>query len=219
MKTLSHREKVLLYILLLVGIFVLGWFVLVQPALTKQRALKNEQATITTTIESLKANKKDYSTLEQDSKNAADQYNGLVTRYYNTTFKTEDIDALFTQLTVDHGLTPLQLDISLTTSAPITTYGEELEEAVTSGTTENTIKTSSNTITREEGIALINEKKMICYTVTQRVRGISNNIYSYIDKINEDSGIRVNSMMATASTTKPGQYEATLTFNVYVMFK
>ncbi|MFQ9924092.1 MAG: hypothetical protein ACLRVU_11290 [Beduini sp.] len=208
MKTLTHREKKLLYILLLLLICVGGWLLLIQPSLTKQRYLKSEYDTLKGTYQTLESSQMDYSTLDEDMVNAANKYAELSERFYKTTFNSEDVDDLYTKKTVNYALMPLDLSIKFTVTEPIKPFAgqEEEEEAKT--------ETKTEELTVEEMLA---SKVMPCYEVTQRVRGLPGNVYSYIEDMNSDKGMQLTTMVATPSTTVVGQYEFTLTFILYLI--
>lgn len=207
MKTLTHREKKLLYILLLLLICVGGWMLLIQPSLTKQRFLKSEYDTLKGTYQTLESSQMDYSTLDEDMVNAANKYAELSERFYKTTFKSEDVDDLYTKKTVNYALLPLDLSIKYSVTDPIKPFGEKEEE-------EAETETETEELTVEEMLA---SKVMPCYEVTQRVRGLPGNVYSYIEDMNSDKGMQLMTMVATPSTTVEGQYEFTLTFILYLI--
>lgn len=207
MKTLTHREKTLLYILLLLLICVGGWMFLIQPSLTRQRILKNEYDTLKGTYQTLESSQMDYSTLDEDMKNAANKYAELSERFYKTTFNSEDVDDLYTKKTVNYALLPLDLSIKFSVTDTIKPFGETKEED-----TKTETKTEDQTI--EEMFA---SKVMPCYEVTQRVRGLPENVYAYIEDMNTDKGMQLATLVAAPSTTVKGQYEFTLTFILYLI--
>lgn len=209
MKTLTHREKTLLYILLLLLICVGGWMLIIQPSLTKQKFLKSEYETLNGTYQTLQSSQMDYSTLDQDMMNAVNKYAELSERFYKTTFNSEDVDALYTKKTVNYALLPLDLTIKFAVTDPIKSFGEEEEEDA---------KTETDTAGMSVGDMLAS-KVMPCYEVTQRVQGLPGNVYAYIEDMNSDKGMQLTTLVATPVTdkNKNGQYEFTLTFILYLI--
>lgn len=208
MKTLTQREKKLLYILLLLLICVGGWMLLIQPSLTKQRLLKNEYTTLEGTYQALQNSRVDYSTLDEDLENASATYLDLSSRFYKTTFCSEDVDDLYTKKAINYALLPMDLSIEFSVTDPIIHYGESNDE-----------ESTGNQATDQSIEEMFAAKMMPCYEVTQRVRGLPGNVFSYIEDLNVDKGMQLTTFIATKSTDREdsGLYEYTLTFTLYLI--
>lgn len=206
MKSLSRREKVLIYVLLLLVIVMAGWFLFIQTPLKKQSKLKIQLNEIESQHLMLSATQIDYTGLDENLAAAQALNEQLSNVFYKSDYYVEDVDESFTSNTINHSLIPMQLSIEMSLADPLYAFGkapnEEGEVEKKEETTEETEETP--------------ELMVPCYTITQQVVGTSSNIYAYVDSIKDDTAKQLVNLAMFKDEDKEGVYSASLSYKVYL---
>lgn len=129
MKTLTKREKILLYIVVYVIIIAVGGFLLCLPALERNTSLKSEYESIETQWLSTKAGIIEYEGLDQKIAEATAAHQEQVDKFYasSTTF-TEDVDNLITSLALRYRLKPMSLEVSEVVEETVISYQDHIQQ-------------------------------------------------------------------------------------------
>lgn len=211
MKTLTKREKVLLYLLLCIVILV-GGVMLCVPALNAHTDLKIKNDSLNTQLASLKASIVEYKDLDKKIEEANKEYQAQVDKFYaEKDMKVEDVDNLITSMTLVHNLTPLSLQISDVTTEEIINYNDYLQQQAADA--ENKDSTEKQEVTAEEKGESAATLKV--YNVSLTVKGTIANLQSMVNDANETKSLKVSSV--TYSEQTEDSKEMSVTFKIYML--
>ena len=127
---LSSREKVLIYILVILLILCFGWLILLQPQLNNNSTLQSEKEAYELQLNELQSNSLttnetvDIVKLNQQVKELSDQLYNKMTK--------EDIDKLVTELATTHRIVPKTLSMSEITQTDLSSSDSSSESTSTS---------------------------------------------------------------------------------------
>lgn len=121
-QSLSKREKILIYIMIILIIICIGWFLLLQPQLTKHQDLSSQKQLLETQIQA--------NSIIPNNGDLTSQINS-VTKEIETTKQglyeilgKEDLDKLITGLAQQYKLVPKNLTIGDITKTKLTQYSK-----------------------------------------------------------------------------------------------
>lgn len=200
--TLSKREKVLLYILLCLALFVVGWYLLVEPMMKSNKALNAEYLTLQTQYDTNKRTMDAYGDLDA----ANEQVNSDITvnkGNFHESVTTEQVDKLFTTLVQKHGLVPVSLSLEEAKGEKLTAYTKEQEKTET--TTEATTETKEDT----EAIVKVMVVKQVFST-----NKLATNTSDYIEAIKKMAGVHVTSL---SYSSEQGGTNITMEYKIYML--
>lgn len=143
---LTSREKVLIYILIILLILCFGWLILLQPQLNNNSSLKSEKDAYELQLSELQANS-GTTTETVDIVKLNQQVKELSDKLYNKMTK-EDIDKLVTELATNHRIVPKTLSMSEITQT-------DLSSSTSDSTSQSTDTTSNDSSkdTKKEAIS------------------------------------------------------------------
>lgn len=204
-KKLSSREKILIYILVILLIVCFGWLILLQPQLTSHTSLKSSKDSLELQLTELKATSSSSSTedIKTQIMNVNQEIKALNDQFYNLMSK-EDIDQLITNLTIEHKISPTNLTMSEITQT-------HLED-------KNKKDSSSDSSDTDESSDSKKDDSSYVYTcvVTQTCKGTKANLLNLIEDVKNMSGLHINSVAYENST---GNLDLTITYTVYMVEK
>lgn len=180
---LSKREKVLLYILVCLLLFVIGWYLLFLPASKTNTTLKNKYAQMNSEYQQVKGTMELYGNIDTGLQNAKETLALLQAQYYPYTV-TEDIDKLLTTAVQKHGLVPVSLTLEEATGKEITAFLQEVEKV------DETMSKEEKATKEKE----IQEQSVKVMNVTQVVStsGFKSNISGYVEAIHQIEGVKLS---------------------------
>lgn len=204
-KKLSSREKILIYILVILLIVCFGWLILLQPQLTSHTSLKSSKDSLELQLTELKATSSSSSTedIKTQIMNVNQEIKALNDQFYNLMSK-EDIDQLITNLTIEHKISPTNLTMSEITQT-------HLED-------KNKKDSSSDSSDTDESSESKKDDSSYVYTcvVTQTCKGTKANLVNLMEDVKNMSGLHINSVAYENST---GNLDLTITYTVYMVEK
>ncbi len=204
-KKLSSREKILIYILVILLIVCFGWLILLQPQLTSHTSLKSSKDSLELQLTELKATSSSSSTedIKTQIMNVNQEIKALNDQFYNLMSK-EDIDQLITNLTIEHKISPTNLTMSEITQT-------HLED-------KNKKDSSSDSSDTDESSDSKKDDSSYVYTcvVTQTCKGTKANLVNLMEDVKNMSGLHINSVAYENST---GNLDLTITYTVYMVEK
>ena len=204
-KKLSSREKILIYILVILLIVCFGWLILLQPQLTSHTSLKSSKDSLELQLTELKATSSSSSTedIKTQIMNVNQEIKALNDQFYNLMSK-EDIDQLITNLTIEHKISPTNLTMSEITQ----THLEDKNKKDSSSDSSDTDKLSDSK----------KDDSSYVYTcvVTQTCKGTKANLVNLMEDVKNMSGLHINSVAYENST---GNLDLTITYTVYMVEK
>ncbi|NLF79950.1 MAG: hypothetical protein GX572_02015 [Clostridia bacterium] len=121
MYKLSKREKLLLYICLLLAIAIGGLYALILPAAERNMALKEELLARQMTVSEAKAAANLYPGLQSELERLEEKALEAGEDFYAYS-ANERLEAMMTTLLLKHNLTPISLLMSDTIAAPVAPY-------------------------------------------------------------------------------------------------
>lgn len=124
---LNKRERRLLYILLCVLLVVGGIFLVLLPAFEKNTSLKVKYKQAEQEMAALSTADVDATEAAKDTKNTHNKIKKLKDSFYSSMQK-EDLDAMLTQLVMDHGLTPVSLTIEDVKEDEVLSFTEQKQK-------------------------------------------------------------------------------------------
>lgn len=190
---LNKREKRLLYILLCVLLVVGGIFLVVLPAFEKNTSLKAKYKQAEQEMAALSNTDSNAAEAAKDTKSIHNKIKKLNDSFYSSMQK-EDLDAMLTQLVMDHGLTPVSLTI------------EDAKEEEVLSFTEQKNKDSKNPA---------EVYRMQVYNAEMQVSGDVLKLQQLVDTANSSKSMKVSAL----SYTEQNQEQKTMrvTFKVFMV--
>lgn len=186
MHSLTKREIILLYILFcMILVLCGGYFIL--PAMQKNNQLQMDYDNAKQLLASTQAGIIDYSNVEDSLQEAKAELNTVKDKFYQVQ-EEEDIDELITSMTIEHGLTPLELRISNMNEETIEPYQSNEEESQTV----MAVKT---------------------YAISLSVNGELEDIQSLVDDVRTTKSLKVISLTYNSADSS----KATITFKIYMI--
>lgn len=207
-KKLSSREKILIYVLVILLIICFGWLILLQPQLTSHTSLKTSKDSLEVQLTELKANSSSSSTEDIKTQiiNVNQEIKSLNDQFYNVMSK-EDIDKLITDLTIEHKISPTDLTMSEITQ---TNLSDKSSDTSSDNSSDSTSDSKSTDDTKD------NQASVYTCVVTQTCTGTKANLLNLIEDVKNLNGLHMNSV-AYENTT--GNLELTITYTVYMVEK
>lgn len=203
-KKLSSREKVLIYILVILLILCFGWLIVLQPQLTKNSTLKSEKDTYELQLSELQNTGTTQETVDIVKLNQ--QVKELSDLLYNKMTK-EDIDKLVTELATNHRIVPKTLSMSEITQT-------DLSSSTSDSTSESTDSTSNDSSkdTKKETTSA----NVYTCTVQQTCTGTQAQLETLLDDVKAMNGIYVTSVSYENGT---GNLDLSITYTIYMIEK
>lgn len=200
MNTLSKREKVLLYILLCLIIVVGGIFMMVLPAMQRHNELNSKYASAEMSLQQAKASVIDYSSLDKDIKKVTSELSKIKKKFFSTMEK-EDVDALITQMAIEHNLVPESLNINDSEIESVVDYNEYLM-----------LLNSGKTPTKAEDNSA---SAMKVYNVSLSVTGSISDVQTLINDANHTKTLKIASV--NYSDQDEEQKTISVTFKIFMI--
>lgn len=200
---LSSREKVLIYVLVIILILCFGWLILLQPQLNNNSSLKSENDAYELQLSELKSNSGtttetvDIVKLNQQVKELSDQLYNKMTK--------EDIDKLVTELATTHRIVPKTLSMSELTQTDLSSLDSSSESTNTSD------DSSSNKKSTDSSSASV----YTC-TVQQTCTGTQAQLEKLFDDVKAMNGIYITSVSYQNGT---GNLDLSITYTIYMIEK
>lgn len=200
---LSSREKVLIYILVILLILCFGWLILLQPQLNNNSTLQSEKEAYELQLNELQSNSLttnetvDIVKLNQQVKELSDQLYNKMTK--------EDIDKLVTELTTTHRIVPKTLSMSEITQTDLSSSDSSSESTSTSD------DSSSNKKSTDSSSASV----YTC-TVQQTCTGTQAQLEKLFDDVKAMNGIYITSVSYQNGT---GNLDLSITYTIYMIEK
>lgn len=202
---LTSREKVLIYILIILLILCFGWLILLQPQLNNNSSLKSENDAYELQLSELQANSGtttetvDIVKLNQQVKELSDQLYNKMTK--------EDIDKLVTELATNHRIVPKTLSMSEITQT-------DLSSSTSDSTSEST-DTTSNDSSKDTKKEATSANVYTC-VVQQTCTGTQAQLEKLLDDVKAMNGIYVTSVSYENGT---GNLDLSITYTIYMIEK
>lgn len=203
-KKLSSREKVLIYILVILLILCFGWLIVLQPQLTKNSTLKSEKDAYELQLSELQNTGTTQETVDIVKLNQ--QVKELSDLLYNKMTK-EDIDKLVTELATNHRIVPKTLSMSEITQT-------DLASSTSDSTSEST-DTASNDSSKDTKKETTSANVYTC-TVQQTCTGTQAQLEKLLDDVKAMNGIYVTSVSYENGT---GNLDLSITYTIYMIEK
>ncbi len=200
---LSSREKVLIYILIILLILCFGWLILLQPQLNNNSTLQSEKEAYELQLNELQSNSLttnetvDIVKLNQQVKELSDQLYNKMTK--------EDIDKLVTELATTHRIVPKTLSMSEITQTDLSSSDSSSESTSTSD------DSSSNKKSTDSSSASV----YTC-TVQQTCTGTQAQLEKLFDDVKAMNGIYITSVSYQNGT---GNLDLSITYTIYMIEK
>lgn len=200
---LSSREKVLIYILIILLILCFGWLILLQPQLNNNSTLQSEKEAYELQLNELQSNSLttnetvDIVKLNQQVKELSDQLYNKMTK--------EDIDKLVTELATTHRIVPKTLSMSEITQTDLSSSDSSSESTNTSD------DSSSNKKSTDSSSASV----YTC-TVQQTCTGTQAQLEKLFDDVKAMNGIYITSVSYQNGT---GNLDLSITYTIYMIEK
>lgn len=176
-KNLSRREKLMLYLLLIVAIVAGGFYLLIRPGLDtymavqdELEALQEQQATMTTAIAQIDKQK----TLINDMRNELKEHSERLQPWQ----ENDELDHLLTGMLLSYELTPYALELSDTASEAVLAFGADADD------------TAGGEGGEEGPQLLVNYVNIQC-------EGQLNNLLRFTEDLAKDSSIELLSLNTT----------------------
>lgn len=198
---LSSREKVLIYILIILLILCFGWIILLQPQLNNNSSLKAENDAYELQLSELQSNS-GTSTETVDIVKLNQQVKELSDLLYNKMTK-EDIDKLVTELATTHRIVPKTLSMSEITQT-------DLSSSTSDDTSESEDTTSKDT---KKDASSANVYTCI---VQQTCTGSQAQLEQLLNDVKSMNGIYVTSVSYENGT---GNLDLSITYTIYMVEK
>lgn len=203
-KKLSSREKVLIYILVILLILCFGWLIVLQPQLTKNSTLKSEKDAYELQLSELQNTGTTQETVDIVKLNQ--QVKELSDKLYNKMTK-EDIDKLVTELATNHRIVPKTLSMSEITQT-------DLASSTSDSTSEST-DTTSNDSSKDTKKEATSANVYTC-VVQQTCTGTQAQLEKLLDDVKAMNGIYVTSVSYENGT---GNLDLSITYTIYMIEK
>ena len=203
-KKLSSREKVLIYILVILLILCFGWLIVLQPQLTKNSTLKSEKDAYELQLSELQNTGTTQETVDIVKLNQ--QVKELSDLLYNKMTK-EDIDKLVTELATNHRIVPKTLSMSEITQT-------DLASSTSDSTSEST-DTTSNDSSKDNKKETTSANVYTC-VVQQTCTGTQAQLEKLLDDVKAMNGIYVTSVSYENGT---GNLDLSITYTIYMIEK
>lgn len=192
MQKLTKREKTLIYILICFLFIVGGWFLLLNPALEKDVAIKEEYLQVQSQLTTLKQQLKDYESapeqlqiIEESYKEIADQYKAVLSN--------DDIDKYLTTKVLANGFRPKSMSIGAITDA-----------STKAASNNSNSKTTSSSVLKQ-------------VTVTMSLSGNFNNLKKLMTAIEQEKGVEIATLTYQLSSQEANT--VSLSFVMYMIEK
>lgn len=202
---LTSREKVLIYILIILLILCFGWLILLQPQLNNNSSLKSEKDAYELQLSELQANS-GTTTETIDIVKLNQQVKELSDKLYNKMTK-EDIDKLVTELATNHRIVPKTLSMSEITQT-------DLSSSTSDSTAEST-DTTSNESSKDTKKEATSAHVYTC-VVQQTCTGTQAQLEKLLDDVKAMNGIYVTSVSYENGT---GNLDLSITYTIYMIEK
>lgn len=202
---LTSREKVLIYILIILLIICFGWLILLQPQLNNNSSLKSENDAYELQLSELQSNS-GTNTEISDIVKLNQQVKELSDLLYNKMTK-EDIDKLVTELATNHRIVPKTLSMSEITQT-------DLSSSASDSTSEST-DTTSNDSSKDTNKEATSANVYTC-TVQQTCTGTQAQLETLLDDVKAMNGIYVTSVSYENGT---GNLDLSITYTIYMIEK
>ena len=202
---LTSREKILIYILIILLILCFGWLILLQPQLNNNSSLKSENDAYELQLSELQANS-GTTTETVDIVKLNQQVKELSDKLYNKMTK-EDIDKLVTELATNHRIVPKTLSMSEITQT-------DLSSSTSDSTSEST-DTTSNDSSKDTKKEATSANVYTC-TVQQTCTGTQTQLEKLLDDVKAMNGIYVTSVSYQNGT---GNLDLSITYTIYMIEK
>lgn len=203
-KKLSSREKVLIYILVILLILCFGWLILLQPQLTQNENLKADNDAYELQLSELQANSGTSETVDIVKLNQ--QVKELSDQLYNKMTK-EDIDKLVTELATDHHIVPKTLSMSEITQTDLSSSNSSSDTSSSDTSSDSSSDTKSN----DSSSASV----YVC-TVQQTCTGTQAQLEKLFDDVKAMNGIYITSVSYENGT---GNLDLSITYTIYMIEK
>lgn len=200
---LTSREKVLIYILIILLILCFGWLILLQPQLNSNSTLQSEKEAYELQLNELQSNSLttnetvDIVKLNQQIKEISDQLYNKMTK--------EDIDKLVTELATTHRIVPKTLSMSEITQTDLSS----------SDTSTDTSSTSDDSSSNKKANDSSSANVYTC-TVQQTCTGTQVQLEKLLDDVKAMNGIYVTSVSYQNGT---GNLDLSITYTIYMIEK
>lgn len=202
---LTSREKVLIYILIILLILCFGWLILLQPQLNNNSSLKSENDAYELQLSELQANS-GTTTETVDIVKLNQQVKELSDKLYNKMTK-EDIDKLVTELATNHRIVPKTLSMSEITQTDLSSS--------TSDSTSQSTDTTSNDSSKDTKKEATSAHVYTC-VVQQTYTGTQAQLKKLLDDVKAMNGIYVTSVSYENGT---GNLDLSITYTIYMIEK
>ena len=202
---LTSREKILIYILIILLILCFGWLILLQPQLNNNSSLKSENDAYELQLSELQANS-GTTTETVDIVKLNQQVKELSDKLYNKMTK-EDIDKLVTELATNHRIVPKTLSMSEITQT-------DLSSSTSDSTSEST-DTTSNDSSKDTKKEATSANVHTC-VVQQTCTGTQAQLEKLLDDVKAMNGIYVTSVSYENGT---GNLDLSITYTIYMIEK
>lgn len=203
MKQLSKRERTLIYILLCVIVFIGGTFFMVMPSFEEYTKAETNRDIAVQTLNSTKKNMPDYSDVDEKL-NASQEEIDKVKKNFYSEMEKEDVDQILTTFAVEHGLSPVNLNINSVATEDVMSYSDYLASQVKDQTS------SSETTKIPE--SLISTK---VYDVSLLVTGTVSNVQRLVNDANQTYSMKVSSVQYSNQIEDVKQM--TITFKIFMI--
>ena len=200
---LSSREKVLIYILVILLILCFGWLILLQPQLNNNSTLQSEKEAYELQLNELQSNSLttnetvDIVKLNQQVKELSDQLYNKMTK--------EDIDKLVTELATTHRIVPKTLSMSEITQTDLSSSDSSSESTSTSDDSSSDKKSTDSS----------SASVYVC-TVQQTCTGTQAQLEKLFDDVKAMNGIYITSVSYQNGT---GNLDLSITYTIYMIEK
>lgn len=200
---LSSREKVLIYVLVILLILCFGWLILLQPQLNNNSSLKSENDAYELQLSELKSNSGtttetvDIVKLNQQVKELSDQLYNKMTK--------EDIDKLVTELATTHRIVPKTLSMSEITQTDLSSLDSSSKSTSTSDDSSSDKKSTDSS-----------SASVYTCTVQQTCTGTQAQLEKLFDDVKAMNGIYITSVSYQNGT---GNLDLSITYTIYMIEK
>lgn len=204
MKSLTKREKTLIYILVCMIVFIGGLLLLVMPSFENYNKAKSANSDAKTQLQITKASVPNYSDLDENVKKLKKDLDSIKKYFYNEMDK-EDLDQIITQIAVEHNLTPVNLSMSEITTEDVISYEDYINSKATKKETEDSEKKNTST-------SKVSAK---VYSVSLLVKGTVSDVQSLVNDANAMYSMKIASVQY--SEQEEAIKEMTVTFKIYMI--
>ncbi len=200
---LSSREKVLIYVLVILLILCFGWLILLQPQLNNNSTLQSEKEAYELQLNELQSNSLttnetvDIVKLNQQVKELSDQLYNKMTK--------EDIDKLVTELATTHRIVPKTLSMSEITQTDLSSLDSSSKSTSTSDDSSSDKKSTDSS-----------SASVYTCTVQQTCTGTQAQLEKLFDDVKAMNGIYITSVSYQNGT---GNLDLSITYTIYMIEK